>query len=157
MQIGNRFRCYPTPAQQKTLLQWIGCQLFICNAKVSEDRYFRSFARRSLAHVGKYAPVDQHYSHFKNPELTPWLSDVPSQLLRNATVLWKKSYARFFEGLGGRPAIHTKNGKQSAWLTSELFSFETKTDTDTGKESYVLRVGTQRHPLGTLDFTAHRS
>ena len=26
MQIGNRFRCYPTPAQAQTLLAWIGCQ-----------------------------------------------------------------------------------------------------------------------------------
>ena len=27
MQIGNKFRCYPTPVQAQTLLQWIGCQL----------------------------------------------------------------------------------------------------------------------------------
>ena len=48
MQIGNRFRCYPTPAQAQTLLAWIGCQRFIYNAKVGEDRYFRAFARKSL-------------------------------------------------------------------------------------------------------------
>ncbi|WP_439673232.1 helix-turn-helix domain-containing protein [Cupriavidus necator] len=34
MQTGYRFRCYPTPAQQATLLRWIGCQRFIYNAKV---------------------------------------------------------------------------------------------------------------------------
>ena len=46
MQIGNRFRLYPTPAQERVLLQWIGCQRFIYNAKVGEDRLniFRRYA-----------------------------------------------------------------------------------------------------------------
>jgi Helix-turn-helix domain len=76
MQIGNRFRCYPTPAQQQTLLQWIGCQRYIYNAKVGEDQYFRRFARKPLTHTGRYAPLDQQYSQFKT-ELTPWLFEVP--------------------------------------------------------------------------------
>ncbi len=86
MQIGNRLRCYPTQAQQNVLLQWIGCQRFIYNAKVGEDRYYRSFARKSLDHTGQFAPIDQQYSQFKDAELTPWLSEVPSQLLRNGAV-----------------------------------------------------------------------
>ena len=105
MQIGNRFRCYPTPAQAKTLLQWIGCQRYMYNAKVGEDQYFRRFARKSLTHTGEFAPIDQQYSQFKT-ELTPWLSDVPSIILRNGTVLWKQSYSRYFQKLGGRPNIH---------------------------------------------------
>ena len=72
MQIGNRFRCYPTPSQAQTLLAWIGCQRFIYNAKVGEDRYFRRFARKSLGHTGVRTPIDQQYSHFKT-EQTPWL------------------------------------------------------------------------------------
>ena len=59
MQIGNRFRCYPTLAQAQTLLQWIGCQRYVYNAKVGEDQYFRRFARKSLAHTGQFAPIDQ--------------------------------------------------------------------------------------------------
>ena len=77
MQIGNRFRCYPTPEQAKTLLRWIGCQRYVYNAKVGEDQYFRRFARKSLTHTGEFAPINQQYSHFKT-ELTPWLSEVPS-------------------------------------------------------------------------------
>ncbi|MDD2609721.1 MAG: helix-turn-helix domain-containing protein [Giesbergeria sp.] len=111
MQIGNRFRCYPTPAQEKVLLQWIGCQRFIYNAKVQEDRYFRTFARKSLDHTGQFAPIDQQYSQFKHPELTPWLSEVPSQLLRNGAAKWMQAYSRFFAGLGGRPTIQAKYGK----------------------------------------------
>lgn len=35
MQIGNRFRAYPTPAQERILLQWTLHQRFITNAKDS--------------------------------------------------------------------------------------------------------------------------
>lgn len=122
MEIGNKFRCYPTPVQAQALLQWIGCQRHIYNAKVQEDQYYRRFARKSLQHVGLYAPLDQQYSQFKS-ELTPWLSDIPSQILRNGAVLWKQAYGRYFSKLGGRPTLHNKHGKQSVWLTSELFKF----------------------------------
>jgi putative transposase len=104
------FSLLPTPAQAKTLLQWTGCQRYVYNAKVGEDQYFRRFARKSLAHTGQFAPIDQQYSHFKT-DLTPWLSEVPSQILRNGAVLWKQAYSRYFQKLGGRPSIHQVRGK----------------------------------------------
>lgn len=156
MQIGNRFRCYPTPVQAKILLQWIGCQRYIYNAKVQENRYHRRFAAKSLNHTGEFAPIDQQYSQFKT-ELTPWLSEVPSIILRNGTVLWKQAYSRYFQKLGGRPAIHKKHGKQSVWLTSELFEFTPVVDRDTGKTTgHQLHVGSKKFPLGLLAFKAHR-
>ena len=157
MQIGNRFRLYPTPAQERVLLQWIGCQRFIYNAKVGEDRYFRRFARQSLAHAGQFAPIDQQYSHFKT-EQTPWLSEVPSQVLRNGAVLWKQAYGRYFSKLAGRPVIQRKTGEQSVWLTSELFAFKPVVDKDTGVIiSHALHIGTSKFPLGQIKFTAHRA
>lgn len=157
MQIGNRFRLYPTAIQAQTLLQWIGCQRFIYNAKVGEDRYFRSFARQSLALTGQFSPIDQQYSHFKT-ESTPWLSEVPSQILRNGAALWKQAYGRFFSKLAGRPGIHGKTREQSVWLTKELFTFKPVVDKCTGKiTSYTLHVGTKMFPLGQLQFTAHKS
>lgn len=156
MQIGHRFRCYPTPAQAKILLQWIGCQRYVYNAKVGEDQYFRRFARKSLAHTGQFAPIDQQYSHFKT-ELTPWLSEVPSQILRNAAVLWKQAYSRYFQKLGGRPAIHKKHGKQAVWVTSELFEFTPVVDKTTGEiTGHQLCIGTRKHPMGVLVFKAHK-
>ena len=156
MQIGNRFRCYPTPAQAQTLLQWIGCQRYVYNAKVGEDQYFRRFARKSLAHTGQFAPIDQQYSHFKT-DLTPWLSEVPSQILRNGAVLWKQAYSRYFQKLGGRPIIHKKHGKQAVWLTSELFEFRPVVDRATGEiTDHQLCIGTRKHPLGVLAFKAHK-
>ena len=156
MQIGNRFRCYPTLAQAQTLLQWIGCQRYVYNAKVGEDQYFRRFARKSLAHTGQFAPIDQQYSHFKT-DLTPWLSEVPSQILRNGAVLWKQAYSRYFQKLGGRPSIHKKHGKQAVWLTSELFEFRPVVDKTTGEiTGHQLCIGTRKHPLGVLAFKAHK-
>lgn len=156
MQIGNRFRCYPTKEQEKILLQWIGCQRFIYNAKVSEDRYFRAFAKKSLTHTGQFAPIDQQYSQFKT-ELTPWLSDVPSQILRNGAVLWKQAYSRYFAKLAGRPGIHRKIGEQSAWITSELFESKPVVHKDTGEiASYTLNLGAKKSSVGRLSFKAHR-
>lgn len=156
MQIGNRFRCYPTPEQAQTLLQWIGCQRYVYNAKVGEDQYFRRFARKSLAHTGQFAPIDQQYSHFKT-ELTPWLSEVPSQILRNGAALWKQAYSRYFQKLGGRPVIHKKHGKQVVWVTSELFEFKPVVDSTTGEiTGHQLYIGTKKNPVGVLAFKAHK-
>lgn len=158
MQIGNRFRCYPTPAQAQTLLRWIGCQRFVQNAKVTEDRYVRRFTRKSLNMTGQYAPLDQQDSHFKSDELTPWLSEVPSVLLRNATVFWKQAYRRFLAKLGGRPVIQKRHGMQSAWLTSELFEFiPSLVSHETGTPLvHQLKIGTSKQPIGRLAFKAHR-
>ena len=148
MQTGNRFRCYPTPAQETILLRWIGCQRFIYNAKVSEDRYYRAFAKRFAANVGMHAPIDQEYSRFIGAE-TVWLREVPSQILRNGAVRWRQAYARFFSGLAGRPKFRKRIGSQSVWLTSELFSF----DVD---DNLTLRVGTKKFPVGELAYARHR-
>ncbi len=157
MQIGTRFRLYPTSAQEHILMQWIGCQMHIYNAKVREDQYFRCFARKSLQLAGQHAPIDQQYSHFKDDELTPWLSAVPSQVLRNGATKWKASYSRYFQKLGGRPVIQKKHGKRSVWLTKELFEFKPVTDKAPGEITYALHVGTKKHPLGVLEYTVHKT
>ena len=155
-QIGNRFRCYPTPAQEQTLLQWIGCQRNIYNSKMGGDRYFRRFARKSSSHTGEFAPIDQQYSQFKT-ELTPWLSEVPSVVLRNGAVLWKQAYGRCFSKLGGRPVTRTKHGKQSVWLTSELFKFVPVADAETGEiTGHQLPIGIKKFAVGVLAFKAHK-
>ncbi len=158
MQTGVKFRCYPTKVQKPVLLQWIGAQRFIYNAKVSEDRYFRAFARHSLDVVGQYVPVDQQYSQFKDDEITPWMKGIPSQVLRNGAVKWSQAYQRFFKKLGGRPVIQRKIGKQSVWLTKELFEFVPVVNKETGEiTAYKLIIGTKKFPLGELEYKAHKS
>ena len=84
----------------------MGCQRFIYNAKVPEDRRFRAFARKSLQHAGQFAPRDQQYAQFigEGPE---WLREVPPQVLRNGAVGWKQAYGRSTTPIcrGRRPIV----------------------------------------------------
>jgi putative transposase len=153
MQNGNRYRWYPTRAQKCALPQAIGCQRFVYNAKTEEDRYYRGYARKFASNV--YAPTDQEYSRFIGPQ-TAWLKDVPSQVLRNGATKWRQAYARFFRGLGGRPKIRKRHGKQSVWLTRELFEFTPVRDEAGGITGYDLTVGTRKWPFGKIDYRCHR-
>ena len=124
---GYRFRLYPNPEQQQTLLRWIGCQRLIYNAKVQEDRYFRRFAQRMVGTAGQPVPVDQPYRPFMT-ERTPLLRDVPSQILRNGAAKFRQAYPRFFKKRGGRPKIKKKSGRQAVWLPKNyLYSFRNST------------------------------
>lgn len=146
---GIKFACHPTDAQKEILSQWMGCARFIWNAKCDEDRYLRSFARRYLP-VGTFPKIDQSYSQYKT-ELTPWLSEVPSQILRNSVVTWYSTYQNFLKGRCGRPQHKRKDGSGSLRLTRELFQLERA-----NSGTWTLWVGTKTRPLGKLAFTAHR-
>ena len=153
---GYRFRLYPNKAQAQTLLQWIGCQRLIYNAKVQEDRYFRRFSRRMVGTVGEPLPVDQQYSQFITDK-TPFLKKVPSQILRNGAVKFRQAYERFFKKLGGRPKTKKKTGRQAVWLTQELFAFIPQIDPKTDAiASYQLTLGTDKFPVGIIPYVAHR-
>jgi len=153
---GYQFRLYPTKEQAQTLLRWIGCQRGIYNAKVSEDRYFRTFRNHSLALTGVMTPIDQTYSQFVTDQ-TAYFREVPSVILRNGAALFGQAYQRYFKGLGGRPTKQSHRGKQSVWITSELFRFEPIAGKETGEiTGYHLFVGTKKFPVGELVFTAHR-
>jgi len=156
---GVRFRCYPTNEQAEILSQWIGCQRFIYNAKVGEDRYFRKFLNHSLSLAGTQTTVDQQYAQFKNKELTPFLYDVPSQVLRNGATRFMGAYQRYFKGLAERPTFKRRAGRQTVWLTNDLFMFKV-TGTkykEQGKTIYEHRLvlGTTTKSLGELKFKAH--
>ena len=113
---GQLLHITPSKQQAHILMRWIGCQRFIYNAKVQDDRYFRTFARKSLQLVGQYAPIDQTYSQYKAQ--APFLKGVPSQILRNGAVRWRDAYSRFFARLGGRPKIKQRHGRQSMLVTT---------------------------------------
>jgi putative transposase len=153
---GYQFRLYPTKDQAQTLLRWIGCQRGIYNAKVSEDHYFRTFRNHSLALTGVMTPIDQTYSQFIT-DRTAYFREVPSVILRNGAALFGQAYQRYFKGLGGCPTKQSHRGKQSVWITSELFQFEPIADRETGEiTGYRLFVGTKKFPVGELAFVTHR-
>lgn len=162
MSTGFRFRAYPVAPVASVLVRWIGCQRFIKNAKVREDRYYRAFARRFVAFAGQHAPVDQAYSHLIGDGAgcadanTTWLRQVPSQVLRNGAALFFTGYQRFFKGLAKRPTLKSRHGEQSVWLTAELFRFEDVVDQDGVVLSRRLLIGTPKFPCGELAFTVNK-
>ncbi len=155
MRNGYKFRLYPNPEQEQILLQWIGCQRLIYNAKVQEDRYFRRFSQRMVGTAGEEIPVDQQYSQFIT-ERTAFLRQVPSQILRNGAAKFRQAYQRFFKKLGGRPKIKKKSGRQAVWLTKELFVFIPQFDQTGAIASYQLSLGTKKFPVGVISYRAHR-
>ena len=145
---GIRCRAYPTPEQAQILSRWIGCARTIYNAKVAELKYFQTFSRKALG-AAPMPEVDQAYSHFKDRELTPYLYEVPSQILRNAATQFMTAWQRHLKGLASTPAFKAKGSRDSVILTNELFQFKRRQD-----GSFRLVLGTPRYPVGVLSFTA---
>jgi putative transposase len=150
MQCGVRFSAKPPSELRQTLAQWMGCQRFIYNAKVSEAKYFQTFQRHALALTGVHPSSDQQYSQFKDRELTPWLYGVPSEILRNGAVRYQSALSRYQQRLAGRPTYKKKSSRQSVWLTSELFRFEERPD-----GGHRLILGKGRKAWGEIPFVAH--
>lgn len=149
LQSGVRFQAHPQPWQAAILRTWIGCQRHIYNQKVEEDRLFASQRRlmlRSDPRTDVRTPLDRSYSQFKHAELTPWLSDVPSQVLREGTYRWFNAKQRQLKGLAGAPRKRNAHSFHSVLLTGDLFSLRD------GR----LFIGTDRHFVGELRFKAHR-
>jgi putative transposase len=159
---GSRFRAYPTRAQTQTLARWIGCQTVIYSAKAAENRYYRKFKRRFPEHCGCDVPLDQEYARCIDPELTPWLREVPSQILRSGAHRSRAVYQRFCKGLSGCPVPKKKSGRRSALITCELFTFvplaSSSVTPGTGTMlAYKLLLGTAKFPVGEPKLVAHRT
>ena len=97
MLMGITLKASPTNEQRSILSQWMGCARFIWNAKCEENNYLSKFAMRYLP-TGTYPDIDQTYSQYKNPELSPWLSKCPSQILRNSAANWYNTFCNFKKG-----------------------------------------------------------
>ena len=149
MLTGIKLRANLTSHQKLILSQWMGCARSIWNAKVEEERYYRTYARKYCV-IGTYAPIDQTTARFKSKELTPWLSDCPSQLLRNSAANWFKTYKKFMGGKCGRPKRKPKTDKGSIYLTREVFRFDRCED-----GNLRLFIGTKTNNIGYLSFKAH--
>jgi len=147
---GISFKANPTKKQKEVLSQWMGCAKFVWNAKCAEDNYLTQFARKYLS-INTYPPIDQKFSQYKNRELSPWLFNCPSQILRNMAANWFNTKKDQIKGKCGRPKIKKKGSKGSIHLTRELFSFEKCSD-----GNIKLFIGTKRNNIGHLSFKAHK-
>ncbi len=129
----------------------MGCDRFIWNAKCDEQKYLLAYARRYLP-IGTFPPVDQKFSQYKSKELSPWLYDCPSQILRNSASRWYNTQRAFMKGQCGAPRRKRKSNKASVLLTRELFRFEKCADGVTR-----LFIGTKTNNIGYLSLKIHRS
>ena len=105
MQIGNKFRCYPTPAQEQILLQWIGRQRHVYNAMVREDPYFRTMARKSLQHAGRWHVAFNYDDNTPEPsdkDTTDWFIQFDEATLRTLTVGLDRGVALPLAGSNGQ-------------------------------------------------------
>jgi hypothetical protein len=156
MVIGFRTRCHPGTKLAQTLAQWIGCHRAIKNAKHDELLYLLWLRKRAILSPSFRDPdpqdlpfpLDQTYHQFKTG-LTPWLSEVPAQILRNAATVHHRAWLNHWKN----PAHFRKPRRQRKWegqsvlLTAELFRF-----VGPGR----VELGTRAHPIGVLPFVAHR-
>ena len=149
MLTGIKLRANPKTNQKLVLSQWMGCARVVWNAKVDEEKYYRTFARKYYP-IGTYAPIDQKASQFKSKELTPWLSQCPSQIIRNTAVNWYQTYQKFMKGQCGRPKRKPKTDRGSIYLTREVFRFDRCED-----GNLRLFIGTKTNNIGYLSFKAH--
>ena len=148
MLTGIRYKAKPTDNQAQVLAQWIGCARVIWNAKCDEDQYLRTFARKYLP-VGTFPKPDKSYSQYKT-DLTPWLHECPSQILRNSATIWAQTYQDFMQGHCGRPKRKNRTRGNYIWLTRELFRLTRENG------QWLLRIGTTRNDLGVLNVKWHR-
>ena len=118
MLMGISLQAHPNAMQKQVLSQWMGCARTIWNAKVAEEKYYQTFARKYYP-IGTYAPIDQKTSQFKSKELTPWLSKCPSQIIRNSAVNWYQTFNKFKKGLNNSMGM----GKMVVELLSVAISF----------------------------------
>jgi len=150
MLTGIRLKANVTNHQKLILSQWMGYARFIWNAKCDENRYYSIYARKYCA-LGTHAPVDQQYSQFKDDDLSPWLSECPSQILRNSASNWYETYHKFMKGACGKPRRKKKTGDGSVHLTRELFRFEVCAD---GVRR--LFIGAKKNNIGYLSLKLHK-
>lgn len=150
MIVGISLQAHPTELQKKILSQWMGCARFIWNAKCDTQEYLYQFAKKYLP-VGTHAPIDQSFAQYKNVELSPWLYDCPSQILRNSAVNWYNTFRNFMKGNCGRPRRKKKSDSGSVLLTRELFRFERCPDGVTR-----LFIGTKTNHIGYLSIKNHK-
>lgn len=155
MQIGYTQRFYPNSEQCTKLLQWLGCYRFIWNSKIKENEYFYTFGKKFVP-VTKWLGskdnknpefefIDQKFSQFKSDELTPWLSDCPSQILRNSAAKWYETQRKFMSRKCGAPKIKRKEDGGSMLLTKEVFKIlSVKNNVAT------IFIGAKKNNIGTI-------
>ena len=155
MQIGYKTKINLTESQSAKLIQWVGCARFVWNQKIEENEYFYAFGSKFVPvtqwrWLNKQEPIhndliNKQFSYFKDNEMSPWLSECPSQILRNSVTEWFDTQKKFMKGDCGRPRKKRREDGGSVWLTNELFEIRC-----VRKNTATIFIGTKRNNIGEV-------
>ena len=108
--IAIRYRAYPTNEQDQKAIQIDGCCRQVKNlAKEQRDLAYR-LTKKSPSYTMQTKDLKELRD---NPDLAPWLSNVPSQILQQALRDRDASYQRFFSGKAKYPTWAKKSSQVS--------------------------------------------
>lgn len=154
MQIGYSENLKLSDWQKSRLRQWIGSARYIWNSKIEENNYYYNFGKKFVPvtqwrWINKVEPeyqwLDQRFARHKDKELTPWLSQTPSTILRNSATNWSNTQVKFMKGECGAPRKKHRSDGGSIWLTNDTFQVLDKTD-----KRLTLMVGQKKNNIGVV-------
>jgi len=114
---GYKYRFYPSPSQEKSLLQTFGCVRFVYN-KALETR------KRHFEETGEGISYNQSsalLTGWKKEEPYKWLNEVSCIPLQQCLRHLQTAYRNFFEKRSGYPNFKNRRYKQSAEFTKSGF------------------------------------
>lgn len=118
-----KFRCYPTPEQEKILARTFGCARFAYNhmLRLRTDAWFQRKER-----VG-YHETSAALTALKKAPETAWLNEVSSVPVQQALRHLQTAFVNFWAKRAKYPQFKRKDGPQSAEYTTSAFKWDGKT------------------------------
>ena len=122
IEIGYKFRIYPTEEQKAFFEKHFGCVRFIYNylLNLRMEAY-----RKDKTDISGYE-AKKYIAKLKKQEEYKWLSEVNSQSLQEAAIDFDKAYRRFFKKLAAYPSFKKKRSEQKFKIPQNFYLRETK-------------------------------
>ena len=105
-----RYRAYPTPSQTGKVMRIAGSCRFVKNLAKEQWDLAHRLGTRSPSYTRQSAELKELRD---DPKLTPWLAEVPSQILQQAIRDTDIAYRRFFSGQSRYPTWARKGSRAS--------------------------------------------
>lgn len=122
IEIGYKFKIYPTEEQKAFFEKHFGCVRFIYNylLNLRMEAY-----RKDKTNISGYE-AKKYIAKLKKQEEYKWLSEVNSQSLQEAAIDLEKAYRRFFKKLAVYPKFKKKRSEQKFKIPQNFYLRETK-------------------------------
>ena len=120
IEIGYKFRIYPTEEQKAFFEKHFGCVRFIYNylLNLRMEAY-----RKDKTNISGYE-AKKYIAKLKKQEEYKWLSEVNSQSLQEAAIDLSKAYKRFFKKLAAYPGFKKKTSGQKFKIPQHFYLTE---------------------------------